>query len=81
MSVGTNSGEVQIWDAVKLKKVRSMKGHQSRVGTLCFSQNLLSSGSRDKNILQRDIRGPSQYLWKQSAHKQEVCGLKWSPDS
>nr|CAD97692.1 fizzy related protein [Paramecium tetraurelia] len=81
LGVGTNNGEVQIWDACKLQKVRTYKSHVARVGTLCFAENMLSSGSRDKSILQRDLRQKEDYFFKQTAHKQEVCGLKWSPDS
>jgi cell division cycle 20-like protein 1, cofactor of APC complex len=32
LAVGTNNGEVQIWDATKCKKVRGMTGHRTRVG-------------------------------------------------
>lgn len=80
LSVGTNSGEVQIWDSVKLKKIRVMAGHTARVGTVAWSSNILTSGSRDKNILYRDIRLSSNYVSKLTGHKQEVCGLKWSFD-
>ena len=48
LSVGTNSGEVQIWDPVKLKKVRVMGGHTARVGALGWNSSVLTSGSRDK---------------------------------
>ena len=51
LAIGTNNGEVQIWDSVKLKKVRDLQGHSYRVGTLAWNSNLLSTGSRDKNIL------------------------------
>jgi cell division cycle 20-like protein 1 (cofactor of APC complex) len=49
--VGTNSGNVQIWDIQKNKMVRELKGHEGRVGALAWSSSVLSSGSRDKNIL------------------------------
>lgn len=80
LSVGTNSGEVQIWDPVKLKKIRTMTGHTGRVGTIGWNSSVLASGSRDKNILYRDIRLPTNYISKLVGHKQEVCGLKWSFD-
>ena len=42
---------------------------------------MLSSGSRDRLILQRDIRTPSVAPERRlTGHRQEVCGLKWSPD-
>ena len=80
LAVGTNQGEVQIWDANKCKRVRTMGGHRTRVGTLAWSSSTLSSGSRDRNILQRDVRSPEQFTSKLVGHKSEVCGLKWSYD-
>ncbi|GBF91790.1 hypothetical protein Rsub_04895 [Raphidocelis subcapitata] len=80
LSVGTNGGDVQIWDAAKLKRVRTMGGHKGRVGTQCWSSHLLSSGSRDRSILQRDVRAPEPYSAALNGHRSEVCGLKWSPD-
>ncbi|GAQ84038.1 Anaphase promoting complex Cdc20 subunits [Klebsormidium nitens] len=80
LAVGTNLGEVQIWDAARCKKVRTMGGHRVRVGCLAWSSHMLSSGSRDRNILQRDVRAPDDYVSKLIGHKSEVCGLKWSYD-
>ena len=80
LAVGTSVGEVQIWDAAKCQTTRTMSGHQARVGTLCWSGHTLSSGSRDRLILQRDVRVAEHFTSKLSGHKQEVCGLKWSFD-
>lgn len=49
-----------------------MEGHRLRVGTLAWSTSQLSSGSRDKSILQRDIRAQENYVSKLSGHKSEV---------
>nr|CAB3504114.1 unnamed protein product [Digitaria exilis] len=57
-----------------------MGGHQTRTGVLAWSSCILSSGSRDKDILQHDIRVPGDYISKFSGHRSEVCGLKWSHD-
>ncbi|XP_020600246.1 protein FIZZY-RELATED 2-like [Phalaenopsis equestris] len=81
LAVGTSQGIVQIWDASRCKKIRIMEGHRLRVGALAWSSSCLSSGSRDKNIFQRDIRVQQDYVSKLSAHKSEVCGLKWSYDN
>ncbi|KAL4194557.1 hypothetical protein AMTRI_Chr05g69240 [Amborella trichopoda] len=81
LAVGTNLGEVQIWDATRCKKVRTMEGHRFRVGALAWSSSLLSSGSRDKTIFQRDIRAQEDFVSKLTGHKSEVCGLKWSFDN
>ena len=32
IAVGTNGAEVQIWDASRLKQVRTLRGHSARVG-------------------------------------------------
>jgi cell division cycle 20-like protein 1 (cofactor of APC complex) len=71
---------LQIWDAVRCRKIRTMGGHRTRVGTLAWSSHTLSSGSRDRNILQRDVRAPADFSSKLVGHKSEVCGLKWSYD-
>ena len=60
--------------------VRELTGHEGRVGALAWSSGVLSSGSRDKNIFQRDLRERDEYFAKLEQHKQEVCGLKWSYD-
>lgn len=80
LAIGTNRGIVQIWDAVKCQRVRSMVGHTGRVGALAWNSHLLSSGSRDRKILQRDTRAPEAFQDALLSHKQEVCGLEWSPD-
>jgi cell division cycle 20-like protein 1, cofactor of APC complex len=78
LAVGTNKGEVQLWDTVKCKKVRSMAGHTARVGTLAWTGPILASGSRDRLIYLRDVRLQSPFTDKLANHRQEVCGLKWS---
>jgi cell division cycle 20-like protein 1 (cofactor of APC complex) len=80
LAVGTNRGEVQLWDSIQCKKVRTMTGHSARVGTLAWNGPVLASGSRDRLIFLRDVRVQSAFTDRLSAHKQEVCGLKWSAD-
>ncbi|XP_043720354.1 protein FIZZY-RELATED 3 [Telopea speciosissima] len=80
ISVGTYLGEVQVWDGTQCKRVRTMGGHQTRTGILAWSSRILASGSRDRTILQHDIRVSSDFVSKLSGHKSEVCGLKWSHD-
>jgi cell division cycle 20-like protein 1 (cofactor of APC complex) len=80
LAVGTNLGEVQIWEASRCKKLRTMGGHSARVGTMAWNAHILASGSRDRLIYQRDVRVPEPFLRKLIGHKQEVCGLRWSFD-
>eukprot|EP00962_Isochrysis_galbana_P002940 scaffold820_cov104-Isochrysis_galbana.AAC.1 len=80
LAIGSSTGEVQIWDAVKNAPTRIMTGHQSRVGSLAWTGHTLSSGSRDRQICMRDVRSPWPFTSQLVGHKQEVCGLKWSFD-
>jgi len=83
VAVGTNKGFVQVWDVQQSKKILQMEGHTARVGALAWNGDQLSSGSRDRMIFQRDIRAPINPTVpdrKLTGHRQEVCGLKWSPD-
>ena len=80
LAVGTSNGELQTWDAIRQKLVKSYMGHQGRIGCIAWNSSMLSTGSRDKSILHRDLRMKNDYFAKLEGHKQEVCGLKWSPD-
>lgn len=82
VAVGTHKGLVQVWDVVKTERVTVLEGHTARVGALAWNGDVLSSGSRDRHILQRDVRTPSVVPERKLiGHRQEVCGLKWSPDN
>lgn len=78
LAVGTNTGLVQIWDAQTSKCTRTMTGHTQRASSLAWNEHILTSGSKDKTILHRDVRQPEHYMKKLTHHKQEVCGLKWN---
>lgn len=55
------------------KKVSVLEGHSARVGALAWNGDILSSGSRDRLILQRDIRTPSVVPERRLVgHRQEV---------
>ncbi|KAI6361670.1 hypothetical protein MCOR25_006415 [Pyricularia grisea] len=78
IAIGTGKGLVQIWDAEKSRRLRTMTGHTARVGSLAWNTHILTSGSRDRLIYHRDVRAPDQWMRKLVGHKQEVCGLKWN---
>ncbi|KAL4714626.1 hypothetical protein ACJJTC_019689 [Scirpophaga incertulas] len=81
VAVGTQKGHISVWDVSVNKEVTKLQGHIARVGALAWNGDVLSSGSRDRHIRQRDIRTPPVQSSKLlSGHRQEVCGLKWSPD-
>jgi len=82
VAVGTHRGYVQVWDVMANKRVNVLEGHTARVGALAWNGDNLSSGSRDRLILQRDVRTPPLASERRLVgHRQEVCGLKWSPDN
>uniref|UniRef100_A0A1I7XES6 WD_REPEATS_REGION domain-containing protein n=1 Tax=Heterorhabditis bacteriophora TaxID=37862 RepID=A0A1I7XES6_HETBA len=73
--------DIRIWDVHTQKMTMELAGHTSRVGCLAWNGDLICSGSRDRHIIQRDLRQANVTEKKMSAHRQEVvCGLKWSPD-
>ncbi|KAG4304533.1 hypothetical protein PORY_001926 [Pneumocystis oryctolagi] len=78
VALGTNKGLVHIWDAEQCKRTRTMLGHVLRVGSLAWNEHILTSGGRDHQIFHRDVRVPEHHIKQLSAHKQEVCGLKWN---
>ena len=80
IAIGTNKGLVQIWDAERCRRLRTMTGHTARAGALAWNDHILTSGSRDRVIFHRDVRQPDQYLRKLVGHKQEVCGLRWNTE-
>ena len=80
LAVGTNKGLVQIYDVQATTKIQEYQDHTARVGALAWSNDLLTSGSRDRTITHRDPLKPNAAIRKLTSHKQEVCGLKWNPD-
>jgi len=57
-----------------------LKGHEGRICSVAWNNTFLSSGSRDKHILHRDLRCNQDYFAKLNGHTQEICGLQWSFD-
>ena len=81
LAIGTSKGLLLIYDTVAERRLRVMTGHSARISSLAWNAHILSTGSRDRTILHRDVRLPGQYIRKLTGHKQEVCGLKWNPDT
>lgn len=60
--------------------MRTLDGHNGRVGALAWNQHVLTSGSFDSTIINHDVRVQQHNISTFSRHEGEVCGLKWSPD-
>ena len=72
MAVGTHKGLVQVWDVGSTKRVSVLEGHSARVGALAWCGDTVSSGSRDRHILQRDVRVNGTPVRRLIGHRQEV---------
>lgn len=74
--VAKNSGSVDVYDVNKLKIVRTLHNHLSRVGCMENTEDWgFLSGSKDKTIIHNDIWIQQSATLKVLAHKQEICGL------
>ncbi|KAI9759316.1 MAG: ubiquitin-protein transferase activating protein [Chaenotheca gracillima] len=80
VGVGLGSGEVQIWDVEEGTKLRSMHGHESRVGVMGWNKHLLSTGARSGLVYNHDVRVAQHKVAELVSHTSEVCGLEWRSD-
>lgn len=81
LSVGTSAGEVQIWDSIQSRQLRSLRGHAGRMGALAWNEHILSSGAADAEIHHHDVRAKEHLTGRLvGAHSELVCGLDYSDD-
>ncbi|KAL3471980.1 putative cell division cycle protein Cdc20 [Aspergillus californicus] len=80
VGVGLGTGEVQIWDVEEGTKLRSMFGHESRVGVMGWSKHTLSTGARSGLVYNHDVRIAKHKVAELVSHTSEVCGLEWRSD-
>lgn len=52
-----------------------MHGHSNRVGAIAWNSTILSTGSRDKTILHRDLRSSSPFFSKLIDISNKFVGL------
>ncbi|KJZ71475.1 hypothetical protein HIM_09114 [Hirsutella minnesotensis 3608] len=80
VGVGLGTGEIQIWDVAESQKIRSMFGHDTRVGVMGWSKHLLSTGARSGLVFNHDVRVAEHKVAELVSHTSEVCGLEWRSD-
>ena len=81
IALGLNNGDIELWDIEKKIKIRNLKGHEERVGTLTWNGYNLYSGSKDTSIISHDVRIKNNLVMKLSGgHSKEVCTIKWNSD-
>lgn len=80
LAIGDSLGGVQVIDAETRSEIAFFQNHEERVGSLAWiDDDILASGSKDRNIYCHDIRDKA-IVRKYMGHRNEVCGLEWSPD-
>ncbi|WVQ84876.1 hypothetical protein IAT38_007039 [Cryptococcus sp. DSM 104549] len=80
LAIGTDAGEVEIWDVEASKKIRVMGGHNARIPSMSWYGHILSSGCRDGSIYHHDVRVAKHKVMELVGHNAEVCGLTWRSD-
>ena len=80
LAVGTSKNTVELWDVNQKRRLRTMDGHQERVGVMSWNNHILTSGSRDTAIIDHDVRVQNHVVNTYKGHSQEVCGLTWNAD-
>ncbi|WOK97852.1 cell division cycle 20.2, cofactor of APC complex-like [Canna indica] len=79
IAVGLNSSDIQLWDSTSNRLMRTLRGvHGSRVGSLAWNNNILTTGGMDGMIINNDVRVRSHVVQTYRGHQNEVCGLRWS---
>lgn len=79
LAIGTDENTVQLWDASRLARARTLKGHSARVSALSWNKYVLSSAGKDSSIINHDVRVANHMVSTFVGHTSEVCGLTWSP--
>ena len=80
IAIGLENGIVEIWDAVKVKLVRKLYGHEGRVSSISWNKDIISTGGRDTLIINHDLKDRNHIISTFEDHYSEVWALKWSFD-
>jgi cell division cycle 20, cofactor of APC complex len=83
LAASLSNGTVQIWDATKGKRLRTIihSSSKERVSSLSWNKHLLSTGAHDGTLQTHDVRIASHLVQNHGqVHTGEICNLKWSPD-
>lgn len=82
LAIGNSANKVQIWDVAAGRKLRVIHSADTRVAALAWGDGgTISTGSREGSIFNHDVRAARHHTATLVGHNQEICGLKWSPDS
>lgn len=80
LSVGTDSGAVEVWDIEEGAKLRTMQASDARIASHGWSQHIVTTGGRSGEIVNHDVRVAAHVQSTLKAHNAEICGLQWRKD-
>ena len=70
LAVGTDNGNNEIWDIIHGKVIRTLGDHRGRISSISWNGLKVRTGSRDRNILSRDLRMKQSITHKHIGHIQ-----------
>ena len=83
LALGLNNGELRMFDIEKEKELITVPAYTERLSvieTIPLQENIFTTGSKDSMIKSFDKRQKMKPVQIFKGHKQEICGIKWSPD-
>jgi len=78
LAIGLRSGNVELWDVRVCRIKTKFKNHTQRVSVMDWNDSLLTTGSRDRVIINRDVRETNNFPSALEYQKKEVCGIPWN---
>lgn len=81
LSIGKDDGSIEIWDIDSSSKLRTMRTQGGvRIGSQCWSNHLVTAGSKSGEIYINDVRIKNHVVSVTNNHVGEVCGLEYRKD-
>ncbi|KHJ47372.1 WD domain, G-beta repeat protein [Trichuris suis] len=80
LAIALNSEDLELWNVSERKRLQTLCSSGYRVGCLSWNGNILTAGDKGGQICHHDMRLKSSIVAKYVAHKDDVCGLEWSPN-
>ncbi|KAK3227093.1 hypothetical protein Dsin_006955 [Dipteronia sinensis] len=72
IAVGLNNSHVQIWDSTVIQKLRTLIcGHRSRIDSLAWNENILTTRGMDGKIINNDVRVREHIVQTYRGHQQD----------
>ncbi|CDW53872.1 WD40 domain containing protein [Trichuris trichiura] len=68
-----------LWNVGEKKRLQTLSSSGYRVGALSWNGNILTAGDKGGQICHHDMRMKASIVAKYVAHKDDICGLEWSP--